>query len=947
MNISPRSFSSASMFRFAFVILNFALPSAVAAQINLLDVIGKKIEDEIGRQIEQGSAQQQQSATPQQPALQLNRSQRQVAQSALNLLGYNAGVEDGVFGKGTRSAIASYQRNTGQSSSGNLTQQQFTALQKVYKNAVQTGNPNLSRPLTKAELVQFQQNLKTLGYYSGAIDGIAGGGTSQAIVGFLSAEGRDANAISTADAFELSKAAVARQTLAIPNDNTIDLLPILEQILATGISGTVTQKPATEYRVVISFVPRRWVISYPELGCSGTLHIESESKNSVLFKEDLSEGVSTCGRGGYVSLRRSQDVGYAFEWRQSANTGPIVEGVLLVGMDRTRDDLTVPQTDTPANRLSEVDPEPAREPEASKKDIERELSRNEIAQLQRLLTRQGITGITPDGVMDTQTLAGAKKLVEGKRKFRSVGVSIDNGEVLDAGYGPAWTAYVLLDGPSTIPPSIEANSSKDVTGPTDPLEKLTINNLGGVWIEASASVDRSNALQPGLRKSMSREEVIFIPISAGQYRVEKRKSGVVIASAEMKSSTTTADEFLLRFSSNAQNYTQGFRFRAPSPKVSRNGVDILGSKNNFLVRFRPTEAAEELGVKTKIPTDFCSGPAREISRSALREIGIAEKLPENAPDILSNYEPSAGSKIALFGSQIFEESFGKPFNELSLSAKTELFERLRTCALLANSPEVDRALEATILSEIDVVSVDSDLGFTIGRARNAGVIFITRPTEVSSLVLASRNSLRQLQARISEIDASEADESAKLSQKIGAVRRSAAQMLPSDVEAIAISLQDASKKYQDAKQAEMERNSAPLPENTLLLNATNKFFTDNCSRAFLAVQAINGGGNGLSTLLARSFEARGDTCVVNLTTHLFTFNLDRVVTSSCEGVESYECSFVGKFWCKYELNPEFGFSSSTADIDPVCPAVSAVPQSFEGNFVLVSPVRWQATRIDW
>ena len=831
MNTKPRSFSSARLFLFAF----FVLPSAGVAQVNLFDIVREKVEDEIGKQIEQGVTQQQQSVAPQQPTLQLNRSQRQLAQSSLNLLGYSAGVEDGVFGKGTRAAIASYQRDNGQPSTGDLTRNQFAALQKVYQDAVQAGNSNLSRPLTKSELVQFQKNLKALGYYSGVIDGIAGGGTSRAIVGFLSAEGRDANTISTADAFELSKAAVARQAIANPNGDNIELLPVLDQILATGISGTVTQKPTTDYRVEISFVPRRWLINYPELGCSGTLLIESESENSVLFKETLTEGVSACGGGGYVSLSRSQNIGYTFEWKQSLRMEPIVEGVLLVGMDRTKDDSPVFQTDSQDYRQSEVTPQPEQEPETSNKNVERDLSRDEIAQLQRLLTQQGFIGITPDGIMGNQTLKAAKKLVEGKRKFRSVGVSIDNGDVLDADYGPAWTAYVLLDGPSTIPPSIEANNSEDVSGPTDPLEKLTINNLGGIWIEASASLDRSNALRPGLRKAMGREEVIFIPLGASQYRVEKRKSGVVIASAEMEPGSSAAAEFILRFKSNAQNYTKGFRFRALSQKVSRNGVDILGSQNSFLVRFRPTEAAKELGMHNKIPTDFCSGPAKEIARNAMREFGIAEKLQESAPDILSDYKPSGGSKIALFGSQAFEASFGKPFNELSLSAKTELFERLRTCALLANSPTVDQALEATILSKIDVVSVDSDLDFTIGRARNAGVIFTTRPTEVSNLVSASRNSLAQLEAWISEIDASDADEGVMLSQKIAAVRRNAMQMLPSEVESIAIPLQEAAKRYQDAKQAEIEQNSAPLPENTLLLNATNKFFTDNCSRAFIAI----------------------------------------------------------------------------------------------------------------
>ena len=62
MNTKPRSFSSARLFLFAF----FVLPSAGVAQVNLFDIVREKVEDEIGKQIEQGVTQQQQSVAPQQ-----------------------------------------------------------------------------------------------------------------------------------------------------------------------------------------------------------------------------------------------------------------------------------------------------------------------------------------------------------------------------------------------------------------------------------------------------------------------------------------------------------------------------------------------------------------------------------------------------------------------------------------------------------------------------------------------------------------------------------------------------------------------------------------------------------------------------------------------------------------------------------------------------------------
>ena len=58
----------------------------------------------------------------------LSPDDRRLVQRALNQLGYNAGAEDGMFGKGTRAAISSWQRANGKEVTGYLTTDQAQAL---------------------------------------------------------------------------------------------------------------------------------------------------------------------------------------------------------------------------------------------------------------------------------------------------------------------------------------------------------------------------------------------------------------------------------------------------------------------------------------------------------------------------------------------------------------------------------------------------------------------------------------------------------------------------------------------------------------------------------------------------------------------------------------------------------------------------------------------------
>lgn len=125
--------------------------------------------------------------------------ERQSAQLGLNVLNLDAGIADGVFGPGTRTAIRRFQQATGQPTTGFLTRNQFFQLQQAMLQARAQGQTAAAPPLTKVELLELQRDLSRLGFYSGAIDGVAGDRTTAAINSFLQSQGRQLSDTSPAD----------------------------------------------------------------------------------------------------------------------------------------------------------------------------------------------------------------------------------------------------------------------------------------------------------------------------------------------------------------------------------------------------------------------------------------------------------------------------------------------------------------------------------------------------------------------------------------------------------------------------------------------------------------------------------------------------------------------------------------------------------------------------
>ena len=77
------------------------------------------------------------------PAVASRNSERERTrkiQSALNTLGFEAGSADGVMGSNTRSAIRSYQESIGVSTTGRLSDEQFTDLQALSRQQLASAN---------------------------------------------------------------------------------------------------------------------------------------------------------------------------------------------------------------------------------------------------------------------------------------------------------------------------------------------------------------------------------------------------------------------------------------------------------------------------------------------------------------------------------------------------------------------------------------------------------------------------------------------------------------------------------------------------------------------------------------------------------------------------------------------------------------------------------------
>ena len=132
--------------------------------------------------------------------LGITYSQRVEVQRRLNRLGYQTYGADGVWGRNTRNAIATWQRDTGAKVTGYLTEPQLRALVRgvvvtpprddTPAGTLSAAQVEAALRLTRTQRIEIQRQLAKIGYDTGFADGLWGSRTRAAISGWQKANRR-------------------------------------------------------------------------------------------------------------------------------------------------------------------------------------------------------------------------------------------------------------------------------------------------------------------------------------------------------------------------------------------------------------------------------------------------------------------------------------------------------------------------------------------------------------------------------------------------------------------------------------------------------------------------------------------------------------------------------------------------------------------------------------
>ena len=145
-------------------------------------------------------------------ALKLTRTQRTTIQKQLTVLGYDAGVADGLWGSKTRIAIKGWQKANKKTQTGYVTAAQVKLIGSQAGSATPAPTPTPTNAaaleeslleLTLAERVDLQRRLTRLGYDPARTDGTFGASTRRAIGEWQADEGEPVTGYLTADQVRL------------------------------------------------------------------------------------------------------------------------------------------------------------------------------------------------------------------------------------------------------------------------------------------------------------------------------------------------------------------------------------------------------------------------------------------------------------------------------------------------------------------------------------------------------------------------------------------------------------------------------------------------------------------------------------------------------------------------------------------------------------------------
>jgi len=127
-----------------------------------------------------------------------NAKQVKILQNRLIVLGYLSGTADGEYGATTEAAVKAFQDRNGLYADGKAGPQ---TLAKLYSSSAKKANAvaghlgSLKAGMNGSSVRTLQKNLRTLGYYTGSVDGDYGSGTEAAVSAFQSANGLKADGV--------------------------------------------------------------------------------------------------------------------------------------------------------------------------------------------------------------------------------------------------------------------------------------------------------------------------------------------------------------------------------------------------------------------------------------------------------------------------------------------------------------------------------------------------------------------------------------------------------------------------------------------------------------------------------------------------------------------------------------------------------------------------------
>lgn len=188
--------------------------------------------------------------------LNLTRADKMRIQSQLTAKGYSTNGVDGSFGKGSRRAIATWQRDTGRSVTGYLTAAEAKVLNVgggssqpvvvsddkapsvVTAEAAARTEYNLG--LSRADRVMVQQQLIAKGYLRGSADGIFGSGTRNAIGAWQKAGKATVTGYLTGDQVKALRAQSAATSAPPASETAVDRARIEEGLLSLSRAERVT-----------------------------------------------------------------------------------------------------------------------------------------------------------------------------------------------------------------------------------------------------------------------------------------------------------------------------------------------------------------------------------------------------------------------------------------------------------------------------------------------------------------------------------------------------------------------------------------------------------------------------------------------------------------------------------------------------------------------------------